>query len=205
MMRSNQTRICGFNSDTPQWRVAESLRALEYRVSYVGNDQQPPRGSTDEDVLDPARKPNQVVVTSNHDMIMLCAEVGESGIWLDPRGRQLRREEHVVLAFTNIVEWQLLLRQASAPVCVRALRARRRRRTRSTPSHDTYPLAHPFVGMGNYGSDATDRAPHLTCHTDSGRPRRRARRDSRTVCVGSNPAGGAAVGIVIVANQRPVL
>ncbi|MDZ4827498.1 MAG: DUF5615 family PIN-like protein [Actinomycetota bacterium] len=88
------------------WRVAESLRALEYRVSYVGNDQQPPRGSTDEDVLDPARKPNQVVVTSNHDMIMLCAEVGESGIWLDPRGRQLRREEHVVLAFTNIVEWR---------------------------------------------------------------------------------------------------
>lgn len=93
-------------------------------MSYVGNDQQPARGSPDEDVLDHARKTNQVVVTSNHDMIMLCAEVGESVIWLDPRGRQLRREEHVVLAFTNIVEWQRLLHQAGAPVCVRAMRTK---------------------------------------------------------------------------------
>jgi predicted nuclease of predicted toxin-antitoxin system len=139
------------------WRVAESLRALEYRVSYVGDNEQPPRGSPDEEVLDHARKTNQVVVTSNHDMIMLCAEVGESVIWLDPRGRQLRREEHVVLAFTNIAQWQELLLQADAQVCVRALRtknevltleraftlaerrvralrARKRSRARSTPS-----------------------------------------------------------------------
>jgi len=139
------------------WRVAEALRALEYRVSFVGGEEQPPRGSTDEDVLDHARKTNQVVVTSNHDMIMLCAEVGESVIWLDPRGRQLRSEEHVVLAFTNIAQWQELLLQADAQVCVRALRtknevltlerasalaerriralrARKRDRARSTPS-----------------------------------------------------------------------
>ena len=106
------------------WRVAEALRALEYHVSYVGADQQPPRGSPDEEVLDHARRTNQVIVTSNHDMIMLCAEVGESVIWLDPRGRQLRREEHVVLAFTNIAEWQEMLTAGDTTVCVRALRTK---------------------------------------------------------------------------------
>ena len=42
----------------------------------------PARGAGDADVLDHARKTNQVVVTSNHDMILLCAEENESESWL---------------------------------------------------------------------------------------------------------------------------
>lgn len=108
------------------WRVAVALRALEFRVSHVGHegDGAPPRGSEDEVVLDFARKTRQVIVTSNHDMILLCASERASVVWLDPRGRKLRWEDHVVLAFENIATWDQMLRDAKEPMCVRVLRTR---------------------------------------------------------------------------------
>lgn len=75
-------------------------------------------------MLDHARKTNQVIVTSNHDMIMLCAEEDESVIWIDPRGRQLRRTEFVPLVFGRVEEWQEMLAEARDPVCVRTLRTK---------------------------------------------------------------------------------
>ena len=56
--------------------MASALRELGYNVSYVGNEQDgaPPRGSSDQTIIDHARTTNQVVVTSNHDMILLCLE-----------------------------------------------------------------------------------------------------------------------------------
>ncbi|MGI9032602.1 MAG: DUF5615 family PIN-like protein [Acidimicrobiales bacterium] len=95
-------------------------------ASHVGHaaDDAPPRGSSDEGVLAHAKKTNQVVVTSNHDMILLCAEQTESVIWIDPRGRQLKRTEFVPLVFNRVEEWEKLLGEAHGPMCVRVLRTK---------------------------------------------------------------------------------
>jgi predicted nuclease of predicted toxin-antitoxin system len=108
------------------WRVARALRELGIRASHVGHegDKAPERGSGDAAILDHARKTNQVIVTSNHDMILLCAEESESVIWVDPRGRQLTRTEFVPLVFGRIEEWQALLAAADAPICLHVLRTK---------------------------------------------------------------------------------
>ena len=91
-----------FDENLP-WRVASALRELGYKVSYVGNEQDgaPPRGSSDRTIIDHARTTNQVVVTSNHDMILLCLEQPQPVIWLDPHGRKITRDEMVILVFTR--------------------------------------------------------------------------------------------------------
>jgi predicted nuclease of predicted toxin-antitoxin system len=105
--------------------VPEALRVLGYNASWVGNsDGAPARGASDEDVLGHTKRTGQVVVTSNHDMILLCAEQAESVIWLDPRGRQFKRDEMVVLVFRTAAEWESLLAAATEPMCVRALRTK---------------------------------------------------------------------------------
>jgi predicted nuclease of predicted toxin-antitoxin system len=108
------------------WRVARALRELGIRASHVGHedDKAPARGSDDAAVLDHARTTNQVVVTSNHDMILLCAEENEPVIWIDPRGRQLKRTEFVSLVFGRVEEWQALLSAADEPICVHVLRTK---------------------------------------------------------------------------------
>lgn len=102
------------------------MRELGIRASHVGHedDKAPARGSGDAVVLDHAKKTNQVVVTSNHDMILLCAEENESVIWIDPRGRQFKRTEFVPLVFGRVDEWQELLANADDPICVHVLRTK---------------------------------------------------------------------------------
>ncbi len=109
--------------------MASALRQLEYNASYVGNekDSAPPRGSSDQEIIDHARATNQVVVTSNHDMILLCLEQHQSVIWLDPRGRKVTRDEMVVLVFRAAREWEDLLQSAAGPVCIRSLRTKNER------------------------------------------------------------------------------
>ncbi len=99
---------------------------LEYNASYVGNEQDgaPLRGSSDQGIISHARATNQVVVTSNHDMILLCLEQQQSVIWLDPHGRKVTRDEMVVLVFQAAREWEYLLQSATEPVCIRALRTK---------------------------------------------------------------------------------
>jgi len=151
------------------WRVAAALRILRHRVSYVGNpeDQQPARGSSDEEVLGHARRTRQVVVTSNHDMILLCIEQRQPAIWIDPRGRQFTRERLALLFLDQIPQWEAILTQSPDPVIVRALRtrvdtmtldrARRivmrrqralRRKQRAKPGPKTAPLGQEVLGRG---------------------------------------------------------
>ena len=115
-----------FDENLP-WKVAAALEILDFRATYVGNQHHanvPSRGSSDDEVLAYAQKANQVVVTSNHDMILLCAERQQSVFWIDPRGRQFRREELVLLVFKNISDWESRLREATGPVCSRAMRTK---------------------------------------------------------------------------------
>ncbi len=63
-------------------------------------------------------------MTSNHDMILLCAEENESVIWIDPRGRQLKRTALVPLVFGRVEDWQKLLATADRPICVHVLRTK---------------------------------------------------------------------------------
>ena len=124
-----------FDENLP-WRVASALRELGYRASYVGHqsDGAPIRGSSDRLILDHARATNQVVVTSNHDMILLCLEGGRSVVWLDPRGRQITWEEMVVLVFRAAREWDRMLASATEPVCIRTLRTKTKRWGPNAPS-----------------------------------------------------------------------
>lgn len=98
--------------------AAKALAALRLRVSHVGADDQAGRGSDDETVLRHGQETNQVIVSQNHDMLVLCADESASVIWLDPRDKDLRREAMVILCFTHISEWQRLLDEADGPVCV---------------------------------------------------------------------------------------
>lgn len=104
-----------FDEDLPHV-VARALRELGFNTSHVGSkpDKAPVRGSIDEVVLGHARSTGQIVVTSNHDMILLCAEQGESVVWIDPRGKQYRRSEMVVLCFKGSEDWERRLGNADA-------------------------------------------------------------------------------------------
>lgn len=108
------------------WQVAEALRALGHRASWVGNDADgaPARGSSDEVVLTHARSTNQIILTSNLDMILLCEEQEESVVWIDPYGRHFTRDETALLAFREAADWESRLAAATGPVCLRALRTR---------------------------------------------------------------------------------
>lgn len=116
-----------FDENLP-WRVAAALRILEYQVSYIGDDTasppSPSRGSSDEAVLNHAENANQLIVTSNLDMILLCVERGQSMIWIDPRGEHLRRAELVLVVFKGIDDWSERLAAADEPICLRAMRTR---------------------------------------------------------------------------------
>ena len=63
-----------FDENLP-WRVAAALRILEFPVSHIGDDSasppSPDRGSSDQAVLSHAESANQLIVTSNLDMILL--------------------------------------------------------------------------------------------------------------------------------------
>lgn len=114
-----------FDENLP-WRVARALRELEYRVSHVGNkhDGAPPRGSSDQTIIRHAQTTNQVVVTSNHDMILLCLEQPQPVIWLDPHGRNITWDEMVILVFRAARVWEDMLQEATGPVCIRTLRTK---------------------------------------------------------------------------------
>lgn len=99
---------------------------LGFATSHVGHVEhgQPDRGSSDATVLAHAVQTKQIIVTKNHDMIMLCAERRESVVWIDPYGRQFRHDELAAVAFSGIATWHELLAKSDGPVCVRVLRTK---------------------------------------------------------------------------------
>jgi predicted nuclease of predicted toxin-antitoxin system len=103
--------------------VARALRELGFNTTYVGAPDHgvPPKSSTDGEVIAYALRTNQVIVTSNHDMMLLCDEAAQRFVWIDPRGRRLRREEQVMLCFGQIARWEEILASGS---CVRAMRSK---------------------------------------------------------------------------------
>ncbi len=119
-----QTRFL-FDENLP-YKVARALQALDFRVSHVGHVEhgQPARGSSDAEVLAHAARTNQVIVTSNLDMVMLCAEQGQPVVWIDARGRQYTSDQLAALALLGIAEWDRKLTQAGTLVCLRVLPTR---------------------------------------------------------------------------------
>ena len=107
--------------------VPKVLAVLGFRATYVGSDAgspvPPPKGESDEVIVDFAQRTNQVIVTSNHDMMLICEQEGQRFVWLDPRGRQLSQREQVVLCLTQIEQWEDILNRSSGE-CVRALRTK---------------------------------------------------------------------------------
>ena len=107
-------------------QTAQALAILGFRVTHVGEQGEdiPPLGAPDEVVLAHAKSRNKVILTNNYDLLLLCAEQGESVIWLDPRGPDLRLTQIVVRCFENIEEWESLFAQANGAVCVRSMKTK---------------------------------------------------------------------------------
>ena len=82
-----------------------------------------PYEPTPEEVVEHAQRHRQVIVTQNHDMMTLCEELGQRFIWIDPRSRQLHREQQVLLVFSQIRAWDEIL-TVSPQLCVRAMRTK---------------------------------------------------------------------------------
>ncbi len=87
---ANRPRVRLIWDELLSHRVPRALRELGFNTTYVGatSDGAPPRRSSDAVVIEFARRTNQVIVTSNHDMMLLCDEAGQRFVWMDPRGRQ---------------------------------------------------------------------------------------------------------------------
>ncbi|MAT05257.1 MAG: hypothetical protein CL424_09475 [Acidimicrobiaceae bacterium] len=103
--------------------VPRALRELGFNTTHVGAeaDGAPPRSSSDIEVIEFAQRTDQVIVTSNHDMMLLCDEAGQRFVWIDPRGRQFRREQQVLLCFQQIRAWEEILETGQ---CVHAFRTK---------------------------------------------------------------------------------
>lgn len=98
--------------------MARALKSLDLNVNWIGGSKQPPKSTDDEDILGWVRRTNQVVVTTNHDMVVLCAEAGETVIWLDPRDRDISLEALTLMCFEQVAEWERALEGASRAVCI---------------------------------------------------------------------------------------
>lgn len=107
--------------------MARALWELDFNTTHVGGLGQPPRGSSDEAVLQHARLHKQTVVTSNLDFVELCCDEGASVVWVDPRGRQMNRLEMARRIFDHMDAIEEALQ--SGPVCVRVLRTKTERLT----------------------------------------------------------------------------
>jgi hypothetical protein len=55
--------------------------------------------------------------------MLICAEAGQAFVWLDPRSRQYSRLEQVLIALTQIEQWEALLSDDPSN-CVRAMRTK---------------------------------------------------------------------------------
>ena len=107
--------------------VPQALAILKFKASHIGSasgsPQPPPRGSTDEDIVQYAKRTNQVIVTSNHEMLLICEQAGQRFVWIDPHGRKLSQREQVLLCLKQIEDWVAILGR-SGGLCVRALRTK---------------------------------------------------------------------------------
>lgn len=101
------------------------MHELGFLSTHVGNAEHgaPARGSPDSEVLEFAQRTSQIIVTSNHDMMLICAEADQRFVWLDPRGRQYSAVDQVLLVFSQIEEWERLL-AAEPDACVRSMRTK---------------------------------------------------------------------------------
>lgn len=99
-------------------RVARALHALGYSVQHVGQEGEPVRGTDDEALIEHARSTNQTIVTSNHDMIVLCCQSGTSVVWLDPRDKDIGLEAVTLLCFRQMAAWDEALEASPDEVCI---------------------------------------------------------------------------------------
>jgi predicted nuclease of predicted toxin-antitoxin system len=121
--RYSSIRLLWDENLTP--RVPRALRELGLNTSHVGHkvDGSPDRGSSDSEIIEYSLRTNQIIVTSNHDMMLLCAEAGQRFVWLDPRGSHLSGIDQTLLVLRQVQEWESILSN-DATSCVRAMRTK---------------------------------------------------------------------------------
>lgn len=91
-------------------RIARALHALGYHVEAVHDAPNLGVATADQRILEVAKERNQVIVTVNLDMVLICVEAEESVIWVDPKRKKgLTYEEMVVRFFEGVPLWERLV------------------------------------------------------------------------------------------------
>ncbi len=92
-------------------RIARALGALGYNVEAVHDAADLGVATPDDRILEIAKQRNQVIVTLNLDMVLICIEAEESVIWVDPKRKKgLTYEEMVVRFFEGVPRWERLVK-----------------------------------------------------------------------------------------------
>lgn len=92
-------------------RIARALVALGYNVEAVHDAADLGVATPDDRILEIAKQRNQVIVTLNLDMVLICIEAEESVIWVDPKRKKgLTYEEMVVRFFEGVPRWERLVK-----------------------------------------------------------------------------------------------
>lgn len=97
--------------------VAKALSCVDRPVVYIGGRGQPEKGTPDPEVCEFAKKQNRVILTTNIDMVLHACRTGTRFIWFDQRGRNLTRDEAVLVYFKKWKEWQTAMR--GGVVCIK--------------------------------------------------------------------------------------
>lgn len=92
--------------------VARALACLGKSVTYVGDVNQPPRGSSDLIIAQAAKRQKRVLATFNFDMVLTACEVGIRFVWFDQRGRSPSKLE---TAFIFLRQWDTWERHLANP------------------------------------------------------------------------------------------
>lgn len=100
-------------------RVAAALKELGAPVTAVGLPGAPPKGTTDTRLIEWSVQQHRLIVTDNHDLMMIAPGLGGRFIWLDPRGKKYSLLETVHVVFRQLEAWTKLA-ELHPDLCIRA-------------------------------------------------------------------------------------
>jgi len=119
------------------------MSCLKKSAVYVGQRQQPKKGSTDAAVAQAAKRNKRVILTSNYEMVLTACEIGARFIWFDRRKNNATMLETAFILLRRWDAWEEALadpsvdclkvgREAIEPLTIEDARRRAERRFKAT-------------------------------------------------------------------------
>jgi predicted nuclease of predicted toxin-antitoxin system len=93
--------------------VARALACLGKACTFVGGENQVPKGTPDKEVAASARAQGRILLTFNFDMVLAAADEGVRFIWFDQRNKDLTLLETAFILLRQWDRWEEALRDPS--------------------------------------------------------------------------------------------